>query len=147
MALTPQDVHSKQFTTVKMRTGYEMDEVDAFLDEIEMELSRLIAENDDLRAQLAQCTSTLADTEKKLADAKSAPPPSAPPVGTRAEAPPAPVAAAAAMAAPAPVESAPPAPVPAPRGRCGPRIGRRSREGVRDARSRPEDRRRDRRLG
>ncbi|MFM9135913.1 MAG: DivIVA domain-containing protein [bacterium] len=118
MALTPQDVHSKQFSTVKMRTGYEMDEVDAFLDQIEMELSRLIAENDDLRAQLATCRSSLTDTEKKLADAKSAPPPSAPPAGTRAEAAPPPAAAAAALAAPvaepAPVKAEPPAPKPEP---------------------------------
>ena len=35
MALTPEDVRNKQFSTAKRKSGYEMDEVDAFLDEIE----------------------------------------------------------------------------------------------------------------
>ena len=53
MSLTPQDVHTKQFSTVKMRTGYDMDEVDSFLDDVEAALGALIVDNDDLRAQLA----------------------------------------------------------------------------------------------
>ena len=72
MTLTPQQVHEKQFNTVKMRTGYDMDEVDAFLDEVESALGGLIVENDDLRAQLAQKPAapvTSADVEKKLAEA------------------------------------------------------------------------------
>jgi DivIVA domain-containing protein len=35
MSLTPQEVHAVQFTTTRMRVGYEMDEVDAFLDRVE----------------------------------------------------------------------------------------------------------------
>ena len=35
MALTPEEVRNKQFTTVRLREGYDEDEVDAFLDEIE----------------------------------------------------------------------------------------------------------------
>ena len=54
MTLTPQQVHDKQFNTVKMRTGYDMDEVDTFLDDVEAALGALIVDNDDLRAQLAQ---------------------------------------------------------------------------------------------
>ena len=54
MALTPKDVHDKQFSTVKMRTGYDMDEVDLFLDEVESSLGLLLTENDDLKAQIAQ---------------------------------------------------------------------------------------------
>lgn len=49
MVLTPKDVANKRFTTVRLREGYDEDEVDAFLDEVESELSRLLRENDDLR--------------------------------------------------------------------------------------------------
>ena len=40
MPLTPEDVRNKQFTTVRLREGYDEDEVDAFLDEVEAELTR-----------------------------------------------------------------------------------------------------------
>lgn len=53
MPLTPQDVGNKRFTPVRLREGYDMGEVDQFLDEVEAELERLIAESDDLRAKLA----------------------------------------------------------------------------------------------
>lgn len=72
MTLTPQQVREKQFNTVKMRTGYDMDEVDSFLDDVEAALGSLLVENDDLRAQLAQKPAapvTSSDAEKKLAEA------------------------------------------------------------------------------
>jgi DivIVA domain-containing protein len=53
MPLTPEDVSNKRFTPVRLREGYDMGEVDQFLDEVEAELERLIAESDDLRAKLA----------------------------------------------------------------------------------------------
>jgi len=53
MPLTAEDVRNKQFSTGRFREGYDMDEVDAFLDEVEAELTRLSRENDDLRARLA----------------------------------------------------------------------------------------------
>jgi DivIVA domain-containing protein len=56
MPLTPEDVKNKQFTTVRLREGYDEDEVDAFLDEVETELNRLHRDNDDLRARLAQAS-------------------------------------------------------------------------------------------
>ncbi len=56
MPLTPEDVRNKQFTTVRLREGYDEDEVDAFLDEVEAELTRLLRENDELRAKLAAAT-------------------------------------------------------------------------------------------
>lgn len=74
MAMTPADVHAQQFTTVRMRTGYDMDEVDAFLDAVESEISRLLAENDDLRAQLTQAQSRVLAAEQKAAKAPVAPP-------------------------------------------------------------------------
>lgn len=47
MALSSQDVHDKQFKLVRNSTGYDMDEVDAFLDEVEAEIARL---SDELQA-------------------------------------------------------------------------------------------------
>jgi len=57
MPLTPEDVSNKRFTPVRLREGYDMGEVDQFLDEVEAELGRLTAENDDLRAKLAAAQS------------------------------------------------------------------------------------------
>lgn len=76
MALTPADVHNQQFTTVRMRTGYDMDEVDAFLDVVETEIARLLAENDDLRAQVTQAQSRALAAEQRAtaAEAPSEPP-------------------------------------------------------------------------
>src|SRR5260370_14071967 len=54
MALTPADVRNKQFSTTRLRPGYDEEEVDAFLDEVEAELDRLIQENEELRAKLAE---------------------------------------------------------------------------------------------
>src|SRR4051794_27320584 len=53
MPLTPEDVSNKRFTPVRLREGYDMGEVDQFLDEVESELERLNKENDDLRQKLA----------------------------------------------------------------------------------------------
>ena len=53
MTLTPEDVSNKRFTPVRLREGYDMGEVDQFLDEVEAELERLIKENDDLRSKLS----------------------------------------------------------------------------------------------
>ena len=88
MPLTPEDVRNKQFTTVRLREGYDEDEVDAFLDEVEAELTRLYKESADLRAQLA--------TAQTRPQSKSAPP--VPTPGREAAPAPAPVAAAAAPA-------------------------------------------------
>jgi DivIVA domain-containing protein len=53
MPLTPEDVSNKRFTPVRLREGYDMGEVDQFLDEVESELERLNKENDDLRTKLS----------------------------------------------------------------------------------------------
>lgn len=50
MALTPEDVRNKQFTTVRFKEGYDLDEVDNFLDDIEVSLSAVTLEAQDLRA-------------------------------------------------------------------------------------------------
>ena len=51
MPLTPEDVSNKRFTPVRLREGYDMGEVDQFLDEVESELARLLKENEDLRSK------------------------------------------------------------------------------------------------
>jgi DivIVA domain-containing protein len=57
MALTPEDVVNKQFQQTKFREGYDQDEVDDFLDEVVVELRRLIQENQDLQERLSQAES------------------------------------------------------------------------------------------
>lgn len=52
MPLTAEDVSNKRFTTVRLREGYDMTEVDQFLDEVEAELRRLHGENQELQARL-----------------------------------------------------------------------------------------------
>jgi DivIVA domain-containing protein len=69
MPLTPEDVSNKRFTPVRLREGYDMGEVDQFLDEVEAELARLTKENDDLRAKLSS-----AQTGAPVAESKPEPP-------------------------------------------------------------------------
>ena len=46
MPLTPEDVQNKRFTVVRFgKAGYDEEEVDTFLDEIEAEMRRLLAES------------------------------------------------------------------------------------------------------
>lgn len=84
MALTPDDVVTKQFQHVRFKEGFDPDEVDDFLDEIVVEWRKVIAENEELKAKLAAYES---------GDAPA-----------RAEAP---IAAAPVAATPAPVAEAP----------------------------------------
>ena len=54
MRLTPADVHNVAFKKPSIgKRGYDEDEVDAFLDLVEAELSRLIEENNELTQRLA----------------------------------------------------------------------------------------------
>ncbi|MEU4158725.1 DivIVA domain-containing protein [Actinoplanes sp. NPDC026670] len=53
MPLTPADVHNVSFTKPAVgRGGYVEEEVDAFLDEVERELARLMAENSALKGRV-----------------------------------------------------------------------------------------------
>src|SRR5258708_31361166 len=70
MPLTPEDVHNKQFTTVRLREGYDEEEVDAFLDEVEAELTRLLRENEELRAKLAAATRAAAQAQQQAQQAQ-----------------------------------------------------------------------------
>jgi DivIVA domain-containing protein len=72
MPLTPEDVKKKTFTPVRLREGYDMGEVDQFLDDVEVELTRLLEENADLRAQLTGETSS-GSVSAEAAEATTAP--------------------------------------------------------------------------
>lgn len=63
MALTPEEVVSKEFAQTRYRPGYDQQEVDEFLDEVVAELRRLNAENESLREQLKE-----RGTESRTAD-------------------------------------------------------------------------------
>jgi DivIVA domain-containing protein len=54
MALTPDDVVTKQFQHVRFKEGFDPDEVDDFLDEIVVEWRKTIEENTELKAKLAK---------------------------------------------------------------------------------------------
>ncbi|MBO9625559.1 MAG: DivIVA domain-containing protein [Microbacterium sp.] len=53
MALTPDDVVTKQFQHVRFKDGFDPDEVDDFLDEIVIEWRKALDENVELKAKLA----------------------------------------------------------------------------------------------
>jgi DivIVA domain-containing protein len=62
MPLTPAEVHNVAFKKPPIgKRGYDEEEVDAFLDIVEVELSRLIEENNDLRARFAKGGAPAAD--------------------------------------------------------------------------------------
>lgn len=109
MPLTPDDVRNKQFTTVRLREGYDEDEVDAFLDEVETELRRLIRENDELRAKLAAATRAAA-----AAPATQVQPAVTPAVSRPEEKKPEPKPEPPKIVAPPPPPPPPPPPAPAP---------------------------------
>ena len=80
MPLTPEDVSNKRFTPVRLREGYDMGEVDQFLDEVEAELARLTRENEDLRSKLAAAQQggpapTAAPVQEKAPEPVKAPEP------------------------------------------------------------------------
>jgi DivIVA domain-containing protein len=78
MPLTPDDVRNKQFSTVKFKEGYSEEEVDAFLDEIEAELGRLLAENEELRTRVAALQQQVAAGAAAAPVVQQAPPPPVP---------------------------------------------------------------------
>ena len=87
MPLTPEDVSNKRFTPVRLREGYDMGEVDQFLDEVEAELERLNKENDDLRNKLSAAQSGAGETVATPPPAFKEPEPVAAPTPAPAAAP------------------------------------------------------------
>lgn len=79
MPLTAAEVRAATFGTTRLRTGYDMDEVDAFLDIIEADVAQYADELQRardgeavLRTQLDQVQSRLAVTEQRLAELQQA---------------------------------------------------------------------------
>jgi DivIVA domain-containing protein len=78
MPLTPAEVRGTKFSTTRMRAGYDMDEVDAFLDIVEADVAQY---SDDLqrsrdgeavlRTQCDQLQVRLGIAEQKLTDAQA----------------------------------------------------------------------------
>lgn len=94
MPLTPADVHNVAFSKPPIgKRGYNEDEVDAFLDLVEQELSRLIEENADLRQRVGEL-------DQELSESKSGRPSAPKPLAKAPE--------------PEPIKQAPPAPAPVP---------------------------------
>ena len=86
MALTPDDVVTKQFQHVRFKEGFDPDEVDDFLDEIVVEWRKVIAERDELAAKVAAYESGAAPAAAP-APAAPAPAPLAEPSPSNAAAP------------------------------------------------------------
>jgi len=86
MALSPEDVRNTMFGTTRMRTGYDMDEVDAFLDVIESDMVRrseevqraleaeesMRAQNALLNAHVRELEAEVSSLRDQLAEARSA---------------------------------------------------------------------------
>jgi DivIVA domain-containing protein len=84
MPLTPEDVQNKRFRVTRLKPGYDEDEVDAFLDEVEAELRRLLAENDQLRIR-AQAGGPPTRVAPPPAEPAAAPTPTTAPTPTGTE--------------------------------------------------------------
>lgn len=76
MPLTAAEVRGTKFSTTRLRAGYDMDEVDAFLDIIEADVSQYADELQRsrdgeavLRTQCDQLQARLTSAEERLADA------------------------------------------------------------------------------
>jgi len=64
MALTPEDIVNKRFQSTKFREGYDQDEVDDFLDEVVVEVRRLVAENEELAKKIAAGEARIAELQR-----------------------------------------------------------------------------------
>ncbi|NKX91715.1 DivIVA domain-containing protein [Sanguibacter hominis ATCC BAA-789] len=104
--LTAEDILNKKFTATKFREGYDVVEVDDFLDEVLNTLRALQGENDDLKSKLAAAERRVAELTRENAaavQAASAPSPASAPEPVREVVP-----------VPEPTPAPVPAPAPAP---------------------------------
>lgn len=67
MALMPEDLENKRFTAVRFTEGYEMDEVDDFLDkEVMPRMAELIEENERLTRELDEARARISELESSV---------------------------------------------------------------------------------
>ncbi|ACZ30322.1 DivIVA family protein [Xylanimonas cellulosilytica DSM 15894] len=85
--LTAEDILNKKFAATKFREGYDVEEVDDFLDEVVRTLSAVQEENEELRSKLAAAERRVAELSRSDAAAAAAPAPVAAPVVSSAPAP------------------------------------------------------------
>jgi DivIVA domain-containing protein len=86
--LTAEDILNKKFAATKFREGYDVEEVDDFLDEVVRTLSAVQEENEELRSKLAAAERRVAELSRSDAAAAAAPAPiAASPVAPSAPAP------------------------------------------------------------
>lgn len=71
MALSPLDIHHKEFKTARFG-GYNEEEVDSFLDLVADELDKILQENNDLRLQMEHLKQRLAEFEEMQSSLQSA---------------------------------------------------------------------------
>lgn len=71
--LTPDEVLNKKFQVTKFREGYDMVEVDDFLDLVLGTLRAVYVENDELKAKAEEAESRVAELSRELAEVKSQP--------------------------------------------------------------------------
>jgi DivIVA domain-containing protein len=68
--LTAEDILNKKFSATKFREGYDVEEVDDFLDEVVRTLNSVQEENEDLKSKLAAAERRVAELSR--ADASNA---------------------------------------------------------------------------
>lgn len=95
--LTAEDILNKKFSATKFREGYDVEEVDDFLDEVVRTLTSVQEENEDLRSKLAAAERRIAELSRAdAAGGSSKPEPRPEPVAPAPTPAPAPVVAPAA---------------------------------------------------
>jgi DivIVA domain-containing protein len=70
--LTAEDILNKKFSATKFREGYDVEEVDDFLDEVVRTLTSVQEENDDLRSKLAAAERRVGELSRSDAAQQSA---------------------------------------------------------------------------
>ncbi|GII99476.1 DivIVA domain-containing protein [Sediminihabitans luteus] len=69
--LTAEDILKKKFSATKFREGYDIEEVDDFLDEVGLTITAVQEENDDLKSKLAAAERRVAELSRAGAAADS----------------------------------------------------------------------------
>lgn len=72
--LTAEDILNKKFSATKFREGYDVEEVDDFLDEVVRTLNSVQEENEDLKSKLAAAERRVAELSRADASSAAAPP-------------------------------------------------------------------------
>jgi DivIVA domain-containing protein len=70
--LTAEDILNKKFSATKFREGYDVEEVDDFLDEVVRTLNAVQEENEDLKSKLAVAERRMAELSRADASAAAA---------------------------------------------------------------------------